>query len=81
MHWGMGIPGGSDVKESACNARDPGSIPELGRFPGKRKGYPLQYSVFLPGELHEQGNLAGCSPWGHKESDTTGQLTHIHTAD
>ena len=32
------------VKESACNAGDLGSIPELGRFPGEGKGYPLQYS-------------------------------------
>ena len=31
-------------KESACNAGDPGSIPGLGRSPGERKGYPLQYS-------------------------------------
>ena len=77
----MGFPGGSDVKEPACNAGDSGSIPELGRFPGERKGYPLQYSVFLPGELHEQGSLAGLSPWGHKESDTTEQLAHIHIAD
>ena len=23
--------------------------------------------IFLPGESHEQRNLAGCSPWGHKE--------------
>ena len=31
-------------KESACNAGDPGSIPGLGRFPGEKNGYPLQYS-------------------------------------
>ena len=31
-------------KESACNAGDPGSIPGLGRSPGERIGYPLQYS-------------------------------------
>ena len=31
-------------KESACKAGDPGSIPGLGRFPGKGKGYPLQHS-------------------------------------
>ena len=31
-------------KESACNAGDPGSIPGLGRSPGKGIGYPLQYS-------------------------------------
>ena len=29
---------------SACNAGDPGSVPELGRSPGKGIGYPLQYS-------------------------------------
>ena len=29
-----GFPGGSDCKESACNAGDMGSIPELGRYPG-----------------------------------------------
>ena len=38
------FPGGSDGKESACNAADLGSIPGLGRSPGERKGYPLQYS-------------------------------------
>ena len=36
---------GSDGKESACNARDLGSVLGLGRFPGEGKGYPLQYSV------------------------------------
>ena len=34
----------SDSKESACNAEDLGSIPGLGKSPGGRKGYPLQYS-------------------------------------
>ena len=38
------LPGGSDSKETACNAGDPGSIPGLGRFPGERNGYPIQYS-------------------------------------
>ena len=39
----MGFPGGSDDKESACNAGDLGSIPGLGRSPGEGKGNPLQY--------------------------------------
>ena len=39
-----GFPGGSDGKESACNAGDLGLIPELERSPGKGNGYPLQYS-------------------------------------
>ena len=39
-----GIPGGSDDKESACNAGDQGSTPELGRSPGEGNGNPLQDS-------------------------------------
>ena len=39
-----GFPGGSDGKESACNAGDPGWIPQLGRYPGEGNGYPLCYS-------------------------------------
>ena len=31
-------------------------------------------SVFLPGESHGQRSLAGYSPWGHKELNTTEQL-------
>ena len=38
------IPGGSDGKESACNAGDPGSIPGLERSPGEGNGNPLQCS-------------------------------------
>ena len=37
-------PGGSDGKESACNAGDPGSIPGLGKSPGERNGNSLRYS-------------------------------------
>jgi len=36
--------GGSEVKASAWNAGDPGSIPGLGRSPGEGNGNPLQYS-------------------------------------
>ena len=39
-----GFPGGSDGKESACNAGDLDLIPGLGRSPGEGNGYPLQYS-------------------------------------
>ena len=38
------FPDSSVGKESACNAGDLGSIPALGRFPGKGNRYPLQYS-------------------------------------
>jgi len=36
-----GFPGGSDGKESACNAGDPGLIPRLGRSPREGNGNPL----------------------------------------
>ena len=42
IHWGF--PDGSVGKESACNARDSGSIPGSWRSPRKRNGNPLQYS-------------------------------------
>ena len=40
----MDFPGGSDGKQSFCNAGDPGSVPGLGRSPEEGNGYPLQYS-------------------------------------
>ena len=40
----MAIPGGSDNKESACNAGDLGLILGSGRSPGEGNGNPLQYS-------------------------------------
>ena len=39
-----GFPGGSDGKESACNAGNLGSIPGSGRSHGEGNGNPLQYS-------------------------------------
>ena len=38
------FPGGSEVKASAYNVGDLGSIPGLGRSPGEGNGNPLQYS-------------------------------------
>ena len=40
----LGFPGGSESKESACNAGDPGLIPGLGRSPGEGNDNLLQYS-------------------------------------
>ena len=40
----MGFPGGSDGKESTCNAKDLGSIPGLGGSPGGGHSNPLQCS-------------------------------------
>ena len=59
-------PGRSAGKESACNAGDWDLIPGSGRSSREGNGYPLQYSCLETG-----GSLAGCSPWGGKESDTT----------
>ena len=41
------VPGGSEVKASACNVGDLGSIPGLGRSPGEGNGNPLQYSCLV----------------------------------
>ena len=72
-----GFPGGSDSKESACNAGDPASTRRSGRFPWKREW--LCIPVFLPREFNGQRSLAGYSPPGHKESDMTEQLTLSQT--
>ena len=40
----LGFPGGSNGRESSCNAGDVSSIPGLGIFPGEGNGNPLQYS-------------------------------------
>ena len=44
LPWWEDSPGGSDSKESVCNAGDLGLIPRSGRSPGEGSGYPLQYS-------------------------------------
>ena len=70
----MGFSGGASGEESTCHAGDVGSIPALGRSGGVGNGSPLQYSCL--GKFHGQRSLAGCNPWGRKESDMTGH-THI----
>ena len=57
-------------KELACQCRRHRFDPWVGKIPRSRKQQTTP--VFLPGEFHAQGY----SPWGHKESDTTEQLTH-----
>ena len=46
----------------------------VGKVPWRRKGQPTL--VFLPEISHGQRSLEGYHPWGHKELDMTGQLTH-----
>ena len=67
-----GFLGGSDGKESACNAGDLGLTPGLGKSPGEGNGYPVQ---FLAGESHAQRRLVRYSLWSCKGSDMTEGLT------
>ena len=56
--------------EKIClQCRTPGFNPWVGEIPWRRAWLPTP--VFLPGESHGQRSLAGYSPWGGKESDTT----------
>ena len=72
----LGFPGGSDSKESFCNAGDLGSIPGLGRSPGGGHGNPLQYPCLE--NPWGQRSLVGYSPQDCKESDTTERLSTAH---
>ena len=55
------IPGAGDMR--------PRFNPWVGKVPWRRAWQPTP--VFLLGESHGQRSLAGYSPWGHKELDTT----------
>ena len=72
----MSFSGGSDGKESTCNVEDLSLIPGLGRSSGEGHGNSLQY-YFLENP-HGQRSLAGYSPRGRKESDTTERLSTAH---
>ena len=78
----MGLPGGTVVKNPLAKAEDtrdmdsnpnltsnPNPNPWVRNIPWSRKWQ--RAPVFLPGKFHGQRSLAGYSPRGHKESDTT----------
>ena len=69
----LGFPGGSEGKESAYNAGDPGLIPGSGVYPRERNGYLFQYSCLE--NPKKRGAWWATGPWGHKEVDMTEQLT------
>ena len=73
LHKIAGFSGGSDSKESTCNAQDLGSVPRFGRFPGGGHGNPLWYSCLE--NPHGQKSLMGYNPWGCKEADLTERLS------
>ena len=64
-----GFPGGSDGKESACNAGDMGLIPGSGRSPGEGNSNPLRYPC-LENPI-DRGAWQAIVHGGRKESDTT----------
>ena len=66
----MGPPGGSMVK----NLPQGRFHPWVGKIPWRRARQPIP--VFSPGDSHGQRSLVGCSPWGHKESDTPEGTEH-----
>ena len=71
-----GFAGGSCGRESACQhtrRERRGFDPCVRKIPWRRK-WQLTPEL-LPGKSRGQRSLAGCSPWGHRDSDTTGQLS------
>ena len=71
----VGFLSGASGKEPACQSRrykKSGFSPWVGNIPRGRAWQPTP--VFTAGEPHGWRNLAGYSPWGRKELDTTEQL-------
>ena len=64
------LPGVLVIKNPPAIARDTSLIPGIRRSHGEGNGNPLQYSCL---EFHGQRSLAGYSPYGHRESDTTSE--------
>ena len=69
----LGFLGGSDGKESTCNADRPRPDSWVEKVLWRKEWQPTP--VFLPGKSHGQRSLVRYSPWGRKELDTTEQLT------
>ena len=70
----LGLPDGSVVKNPPANSGDAGSIPGLGRSPGKEM---TTHSSILAWETHRQRSMVGYCPWGHKRIRHTELLNHI----
>ena len=70
----LGFPGGSEGKESACSAGEPGSIPRSGRSPGEGIGYPLQYSC-----LENSMDRGAWQATVHGVTKSRTQLSNFHS--
>ena len=68
---------GSESKVSACNAGDPGSIPQLGRFPGEGNGNPLEYS-FLENPMDSGGWRATVHGVSVSQTGLSDLAAHTH---
>ena len=64
-----GFPSGSDGKEYACNAGEPGLDPWVKKIPWRSEQLPN--SSILAWRIHGWRSLVGYSSWGCKEKDTT----------
>ena len=69
LRSGVGFPGGSDSKESACSAGDLGLIPGFGRSPGEGNSHPLKYSGLE--------NSMDRGPWQATVHGVTKSLTRL----
>ena len=72
MYTQQVFPSDAEVMNLPANVEnigDAGSVPGLGRSPGRGNGNPTP--VFLPGESQGRGSLAGCRLWGRTELETT----------
>ena len=69
----IGVPLVTQMVKIHLQCRSPGFNHRVGKILWRREWVPIP--VYFPEELHGQRSLAGYSPWGHKESDMTEQLT------
>ena len=75
----LGFPGGSDVKESACNAGDPCLFSGLGSCPGEGNGNPLQYSCLEKSMTEEPGRLQSMGSQRVRHDCAMSDLTNTFT--
>ena len=77
----QGLPQWHSGKEKLClqcrSCRRLRFGPWVRKIPWRREWQPTP--LFLPEEFHGQRSLTGCSPWGHKEQDTTERLSLTHS--